>query len=1130
VDEAATACKKGSADPMVASKKFPQIAGWLIAMALALGIAVRLWSVAFPVAAVPFPLERGDIETKMAAFLGSMGVPVGQYRSAVRFDEETGTKNYIERVFGPARLAEAARDGVEIWFWSGRWFKPEQHEEFRVSTDQSGYITGFTHIIEEERALPTLTEGQARALAETFLRQYITQHPLPALHYLESGSEQKPHRTDYTFTWEEGSLRLGDAPYRLNVTVLGNEIGAYGEYLKVPEAWTVSYERQRAVNDLCFHTAMLVFGAIALGLAIVFLLAIRNHRVRWRDAMPWGWVVVIGIVGAVSWIDGVPDIVFGYSTTQQWQPFVIGTIFTGAGTVFGEVLLFWVLLLMADSIYREWLPGKPSFRRAFGRLALQDGQTVRAMGVGIAFAMFSVAYVCVFYSVGQRLGVWCPVEVDLSKTMSGPIPWIEGMQTGLSAAFTEEMIFRVGALLLFLQLLRVRWLAVLLSAAAWGFLHSNYPQMPGYTRGIELTIVGIVWGMLLLRYGVVATLTAHYLYDCWLGSLITFQSGGWENKVGAIAVSVWPVAFFLWGAFRKGPVLEPEEPFAPAKVAPPPPATREWRHEPLGLGSRGIAMVFLGCAVGLAVVFFLPRPQRGMEKLGKLDLSRAAILEKADAVLKARGFSPEGYRRVTTNYPPYPPSAYLLEHGNLDRLAELCSREWPGMYWRVRYFRFLQPEELTVQLDGHGGFLTWGHKVLREAPGAELDEPAALAEARNALATDPRIDLTGQELIRETPIQQDQRRDWLFGFDQKDFGWGDAKLRTYIQLQGDAAMNLIRFVKVPDAWMLEHEKMGWKQLVSGEFKHGVELVEFAIVGVLLILAIQKHLTPWRKAFLYALFPLGIKLVQQCNEAQQFYEGYDTTVPQAQYLITELGSRAESLLMTYMGAVLVIAVSLGFLHWAWGWTPEQLRAWPAEKRERGMYWWDTLLVAFASMVGLWVLGLVNLEVLGHFWPAEAATIHYWSVEEWMPWIGAVTESLHDAFTAVIRLAITASVLRLIWGRYPRTAWALLLLLPVLDLGAPETLGGFVWGLAYAEATLLVTSWLVLRVWRFNVPAVFLTYAMSSLWESVSLFVRKGGPVYGWQAAPLVGLMVVGLVMVWWACVRGNAPQGVSEEVK
>jgi hypothetical protein len=90
----------------------------------------------------------------------------------------------------------------------------------------------------------------------------------------------------------------------------------------------------------------------------------------------------------------------------------------------------------------------------------------------------------------------------------------------------------------------------------------------------------------------------------------------------------------------------------------------------------------------------------------------------------------------------------------------------------------------------------------------------------------------------------------------------------------------------------------------------------------------------------------------------------------------------------------------------------------------------------------------------------------------------------------------------------------LLLPLLDLGTPETLGGFLWGLAYAEATVLLTAWLVLKVWRFNVPAVFLTYALSSMWESVALFLRKGGPVYGWQAAPLVGLMVGAGVVGWW----------------
>ena len=1097
------------------NKKSLQIAAWLISMALALGVAARYWNQAFPTAAVPFPLTRGEVMARMENFVGSMGAPVAGYRSAISFGESTETKNFIERQYGPGRLAEAARTGVDIiWYWTGRWFKPGQHEEYRAWADPAGDIVGYSHVIEEERALPALSQAQARLLAEVFLRAHISQHPMAALRYVEASTELKPHRTDYTFIWEQDGLRMGDAPYQLDVMVQGNEIGSYGEYLKVPEWWTVQYQRQRAVNDLCYRVAAFAGFGIVLGLMIMLLLGIRNHQVRWGDAAPWGWLAVIGVVGAATRINSIPDIVFGYPTTEQWRPFVAGQIFAGARSVLGEVLLFWVLLLVADCIYRERLPGKSSFRRALGPLALRDGQTVRAMGVGIAFAFFSLAYVCLFYSMGQRLGVWCPVEVDFSKTMSGPMPWVEAMQTGLRAAFTEEMIFRVGGLLLLWRIFRVRWLAVLLSAATWGFLHSNYPQMPGYTRGIELTIVGVVWGTLMLRYGVVATLTAHYLYDCWLGSLITFQSASWENKAGAIAVSAWPVALFLWGVSRKRVGLEPEAAHAPVRPDVPRPPPREWKHVPLRLGGRGIALIVLGCLAAQAAVLFLPRPQHKFAELGKLDLSRKAIIEKADAALRAHGYSPKGYERVTGLYAQGVPSVYLLEHGNLDRVADLYNTNFSDLYWWVRYFRFLQPEEFAVKLDQHGRFLTLGHTVLREAPGAALDEPEALARAREALARDGRLALSRQQLVREGPTQQEHRRDWIFAFDQKDFDWGDAKLRTYIWLVGDEALNLTRQVKVPDAWILEHEKKGWKQLISAEFKHWTGLAEVAILGALLILAIRKHLTPWRKAFLYALFPLGIKAVDLLNGAQQFYARYDTTTPRAHYLITELGTRAQLLLVTYLTGVFVIAVALGLLHWAWGWTPDQVVAWPADRRERGLFWRDTLLVVFASMGLFWLLALVDVEVLGHFWPAEVATIHYWSIEEWAPWIGAVTEALQKAYDEMIRLAIYASVLRLIWGRQPRLAWALLFVLPLLTLGTPETLGGFLWGLASAEATILLTAWLVLKVWRFNVPAVFLTYTLSWLWASVTLFLRKGGPVYRWQAAPLVGLVLAALAVGWW----------------
>jgi hypothetical protein len=518
---------------------------------------------------------------------------------------------------------------------------------------------------------------------------------------------------------------------------------------------------------------------------------------------------------------------------------------------------------------------------------------------------------------------------------------------------------------------------------------------------------------------------------------------------------------------------------------------------------------------GLALVLFAPKPQGKITQLGKLDLSRAAIIARADETLRERGYSPDGYERVASVNAQGLPAEYLLEHGSLDRVAGLYETDFPDLCWTVRYFRFLQPEEFAVELDQHGKFLTWSHTVLRETPGAELGEADAMAKARAGMAEDWRIDVARQELAQDSPAQQEHRRDWGFAFDQKDFGWGDAKLRTAIVVQGSEAMSMRRYVKVPEAWALEHEKSGWRQLISSQIKFWSGLAMIAFLGALLTLLIRKHLAPWRKAFLYALFPLGLKLITQVNEGRQFYANYvNTSVPKANYLISEIGGRALGMTWGYLGAVFMIAVGLGFLHWAWGWTPGQVVVWPAERRERGLFWRDTLLVTFAGVVAMWLLGLVDIEMEGHFWPAETVTIAYWNVTEWAPWIGALMEAVQRGYDQVVRLAIAGSVLGLVWRRYPRLAWGLLLLLPLIDVEIPETAGRFAWGLVSAEASMLLTAYLALRVWRFNAVAVFLTYALSALSISLSLFLRKGGPVYQWQAAPLAGLIVLAVAIGWW----------------
>ena len=77
-------------------------------------------------------------------------------------------------------------------------------------------------------------------------------HRDPAgLEFVEVNETARPHRTDRVFTWKERDFNLHDATYRVEVTMLGNEVGGFGEYLKVPEQWQRDYERLRSKNDHC---------------------------------------------------------------------------------------------------------------------------------------------------------------------------------------------------------------------------------------------------------------------------------------------------------------------------------------------------------------------------------------------------------------------------------------------------------------------------------------------------------------------------------------------------------------------------------------------------------------------------------------------------------------------------------------------------------------------------------------------------------------------------------------------------------------------------------------------------------------------------------------------------------------
>src|SRR5262249_56148555 len=101
---------------------------------------------------------------------------------------------------------------------------------------------------------------------------------------------------------------------------------------------------------------------------------------------------------------------------------------------------------------------------------------------------------------------------------------------------------RLFAIPFFTRFTKSRWIAIIVPAFLWGFLHSNYPQEPGYIRGIEVGLIGIVAGLVMLRWGIVATLIWHYTVDASLVGMLLIRSENLYFKVSGIVVGLAAVA------------------------------------------------------------------------------------------------------------------------------------------------------------------------------------------------------------------------------------------------------------------------------------------------------------------------------------------------------------------------------------------------------------------------------------------------------------------------------------------------------------------------------------------------------------------------------------------------------------
>jgi membrane protease YdiL (CAAX protease family) len=763
----------------------------------------------------------------------------------------------------------------------------------------------------------------------------------------------------------------------------------------------------------------------------------------------------------------------------------------------GQALLVTIAFAPGEALYRNDFP---KFLRlgALRRLpALHSKEFFRSCVIGISLAAVHIGYVVVFYLAGKRFGVWAPQDVNYDQEASSIVPWLAPLVIGLYAAASEEFLFRMFAIPFLRRITKSRILAVVLPAFMWSFLHANYPQEPAYIRGIEIGIIGIVAGLVMLRWGILATLVWHYTIDATLGSLLLIRSANPYFRIsGALVAGAAFIPILYAGVMylRRGGFVVNEELLNAAEPLQAPvetgaaPAVQQ-SQPASGSSYRAMTPIIIWtlilCAIaGIFVIKFASIPSIGSFVRTSLDSKQAQA--EAEVILRGRHVDPSKFHRATvffTNFNDFT-NEFLRRKIGIDGANRIYENQVPQAFWRVRYFLDGEKEEYAVLLRTNGDLLSVWHTLDERTSGPNLTKEEARARAEAWLRENKHIDFTQWKLVdsisEKKPSRADHTLIWennapLAGGPQPDDA---AFARMELRVLGDEISTYRIYVKIPEEWERRQTEQTLPKTLIGIWRW----LLYAGIGVSMLVVYFRNLKqpesasiPWRKFVGWSIAGLVAFATFLVSSIPVVLHSYTTQIPFKAFLATiGIGWLIVTLL-----AFAAVAFLFGLAWYLWSREGQryQLPEWfrmPAE------YYRDALLIATAgaaTLIGVSRGGAFLLRLVPALRDATSPSAPS-GFDALLPAAQEIGRSIYAGlFVAAVIAAVSGFI-----ALFVRTRWLRVLLVLA---GALAMIGG--WGsgadflrqFALYALTIAFWWWGVSKIVRFNLLGYFLLISVLSL---------------------------------------------------
>ena len=311
----------------------------------------------------------------------------------------------------------------------------------------------------------------------------------------------------------------------------------------VPAAYTAYTDSQDKLGTKLSTLGNLLPSAVLFVLAIICAIVMRA-----RGSFRRGWAIsslffLFYAINNINSLDGIRAL-YGNklgSETAAIVQLIITMVFT---------------FLIALSAYFSLVAGDRLWR-SLGRRLWPSG---REAGYGDqAWSSMKLAYIMAFGLLGLQsvillglsafTGAWSTTDVTQSP-YNLAAPWLMPL-LAWCAAIQEEAVYRLFGIGLLMKWLKNPVIACLVPTVIWALGHVTYPIYPSTTRLIELTIIGLLFCVIFLRFGFFTAVFTHAIMDSVLMSSSLFFLGGVGNWIMGIIYIAAPVGV-AWAMKKYG--------------------------------------------------------------------------------------------------------------------------------------------------------------------------------------------------------------------------------------------------------------------------------------------------------------------------------------------------------------------------------------------------------------------------------------------------------------------------------------------------------------------------------------------------------------------------------------------------